>query len=808
MKRVASLLARCCFLAFFLLTSLYCLLAYVPFTYQQVVKGGVLSPLVAFARFHPWLYWLTIGALAATSTEDLRSHRVKRIFFALLGVFGIALLLHPLLQNLENTDASYYWSLLALAPALCLAVVDLSGADGAAGHTRAPLLDPHRTFTAAWQSALFLSLLYVGIACLRTREWTWTEGGVIFLSSVTHHSVLFATLFVILNWIWAAAIIFPQPQRAQFILLHLFGGALIWLTLHLIVFPPMTFGGARAGMYAAAVAVTASAFVAGIRLRTEHRASATGWVAGAWGIAAVALTGGWLALATARMDWNYLLQKLTATAVWLVVFLILCRTPVRFPIRPRSTLAMLLIAAGVVIAFRTLEATPLHQNHAALLDRYAGYDASFQLIRDTLAPSAPVGEETFYRFLSQNTNIPRSIPVAPVDVNLVERLETSHLPKPNIFIFVIDSLRRDYLSPYNPAVKFTPSIAAFARDSVVMENAFTRYGGTGLSEPSLWVGGMMLHQQYITPFRPMNSLEKLILANGYQAFVSRDTILATILGDWPNLSELDRSNATMYYDFSATLKELEGRISAAPSANGPIFAYTQPQNIHISVIQREKESVLSGGQYPGFYAPYASRLARVDSSFGEFIQFLKTRGIYDNSIIVFTSDHGDSLGEEGRWGHAYTIFPEILRIPLIVHLPSALHKRLTYDPDAASFLTDVTPSIYYLLGQKPIQPNEILGRPLFTEKAEEQKAYQRDDYLVASSYAAVYGILSSNGRRLYVADAANHRDYAFDLSGGLIRLPISDSMRATYQRQISDHILEINHFYRYAASSASAGLFQ
>ena len=32
-------------------------------------------------------------------------------------------------------------------------------------------------------------------------------------------------------------------------------------------------------------------------------------------------------------------------------------------------------------------------------------------------------------------------------------------------------------------------------------------------------------------------------------------------------------------------------------------------------------------------------------------------GDYERSIIVLTSDHGDSLGEDGRWGHAYTVFP-------------------------------------------------------------------------------------------------------------------------------------------------------
>ena len=75
---------------------------------------------------------------------------------------------------------------------------------------------------------------------------------------------------------------------------------------------------------------------------------------------------------------------------------------------------------------------------------------------------------------------------------------------------LVDSLRRDYLSPYNPKVTFTPATQAFAEESVVFERAFTRYGATGLSVPALWAGGMLLHKQYIKPFAPMNALEKLL----------------------------------------------------------------------------------------------------------------------------------------------------------------------------------------------------------------------------------------------------------------------------------------------------------
>jgi acetoin utilization deacetylase AcuC-like enzyme len=88
----------------------------------------------------------------------------------------------------------------------------------------------------------------------------------------------------------------------------------------------------------------------------------------------------------------------------------------------------------------------------------------------------------------------------------------------------------------------------------------------------------------------------------------------------------------------------------------------------------------------------------MDACFGRFITSLKDAGLYDDSIVVLTADHGDALGEAKRWGHAYTLFPEIVRVPLLMHIPSKLRARFTTDVDAASYSTDITPSLYALLG--------------------------------------------------------------------------------------------------------------
>src|SRR5207344_1742800 len=94
-------------------------------------------------------------------------------------------------------------------------------------------------------------------------------------------------------------------------------------------------------------------------------------------------------------------------------------------------------------------------------------------------------------------------------------------------------------SPYNHQVTFTPALERFARESTVFEHAFTRYGATGLSVPAIWVGGLVLHKQYVTPFGPMNTLARLLEHEQYDQWVGMDNILDTILPPSDRRAALD-----------------------------------------------------------------------------------------------------------------------------------------------------------------------------------------------------------------------------------------------------------------------------
>jgi membrane-anchored protein YejM (alkaline phosphatase superfamily) len=271
-----------------------------------------------------------------------------------------------------------------------------------------------------------------------------------------------------------------------------------------------------------------------------------------------------------------------------------------------------------------------------------------------------------------------------------------------------------------------------------------------------------------------------------------------VLGHPSDLVELGAASWTARDDGCRVLADLTGELDR--SGGVPMFAYSLPQNLHITYVQGHP---ILDEPHPGFYAPLAARLRQLDVCFGAFIQDLKARGLYDNSVIILTSDHGDSLGEGGRWGHGFAGFPEIFRVPLIMHMPPRLAAQWSADADAVSFTTDIVPTLYRLLGQEVTLRGPIVGMPLFYPRgAPLPTDRRRGAFLLAASYGPVYGLLQRNGELLYVVDAVNSRDYAYNLSGGVLhdaRMPITAAERMANQQMIREQIEQIAAFFHFNA---------
>ncbi|MGH7461818.1 MAG: sulfatase-like hydrolase/transferase, partial [Longimicrobiales bacterium] len=510
-------------------------------------------------------------------------------------------------------------------------------------------------------------------------------------------------------------------------------------------------------------------------------------------------------------DWNGVLQLTFAIAFWVALTLGIYRLRTASARCSASAVAAsLLVTCFVYWGLRESAiawAGPLGATDdeiARTMEKYAARDASFDLAHRVLGNGREENCGDLCRILRQHTNI-RDVQVKR-ESELVADLAPMQGDRPHVFVFVIDSLRPDYLGVYQPRVDFTPNLDALARESVVFRNAYTQYAGTTLSEPAIWSGALLLHTHYPRPFEKVNALEKLVRANGYRMLVSYDTVLSQLLSAHDDLVRLDADQPLWNgFEMCSTLQQTTKALDAGAQTK-PVFFYAQPMNVHQFARNRQPSPAAANWRVrSGFNNRIAHAVSEVDECLGRFFADLKARGLYDNSIIVITSDHGDATGEFGRSSHSGSIFPEIIRVPLIVRLPEKMRKRFVHDAGRVAALTDITPSLYALLGYKRIQSNAVFGRPLFAETRAELESYRREDLFLASDTRAVYGLLSEDGRFLYVTYDSPARSFLFDLEQdpNAENNIVTDGLKKSYDRRIITHLQAIADFYGYKASLAS-----
>jgi len=491
-------------------------------------------------------------------------------------------------------------------------------------------------------------------------------------------------------------------------------------------------------------------------------------------------------------DWNMILQRMVCILTWWILIFAIPISKQDSPL-PVWKLAVIASLAPLLFVINGGLAKALPDVHRQT-EQYSHLDISFLLATDLLDPGHRASCDEFCRFLTQNANV--SVPLTVPDVAL---MRSTAGEKPfNIFIVVIDNLRQDELAPYNPAVDFMPHLKDFAAESTVFRNAYTRYDGTILSELALWAGTSQIHKEFAQPFSRQNALAKLAQSHGYNSYVTWDEILSNVLDEKEfSFTKLDTEvHAWKEIDFCKTVPRFTEALRNRP-AGRPIFFYSQPKNVHGAALalQRFPKPQRS---YAGLTPYYSQAAERMDGCFGNFIQALRSEGLFDDSLIAVTSDHGDSMDDVHAGGHGLHLRPSELRVPLIVHVPKSISSRYVAAPSQVAFVSDITPTIAYLLGERIAAPPAMSGRPLFTRTLAEQTAAARPFYLVESSYFPVFGILSDNGSKLYLDNAQiKSREY-YDLAAdpkAQHNLADPQSIKQGQQR-IREELDALNRWYR------------
>jgi len=106
---------------------------------------------------------------------------------------------------------------------------------------------------------------------------------------------------------------------------------------------------------------------------------------------------------------------------------------------------------------------------------------------------------------------------------------------------------------------------------------------------------------------------------------------------------------------------------------------------------------ISADSLTSMLALYDGEILRTDGSMGALFEGLRGRGLFDRTLIVLTADHGEEFYEHGGWGHGYSLFEEVLRVPLLLSCPDAIGRpgaRLTH----AVRHIDVLPTVLDVCG--------------------------------------------------------------------------------------------------------------
>jgi arylsulfatase A-like enzyme len=278
--------------------------------------------------------------------------------------------------------------------------------------------------------------------------------------------------------------------------------------------------------------------------------------------------------------------------------------------------------------------------------------------------------------------------------------------KPNVIIYLIDALRADHLGCYGYQKPISPNIDAFAKDAILFENAIAQAPWTKPSIASIFTGlGPAAHgvDDGVSALpAEATTLAEILRAAGYYgaAFITNINAGSTFgfdqgFVDFVHLSE--GKNKRKYYQSSEQINQKVFAWLENKERQVPFFLYIHTMDTHAPYTPPPsfREKYASAVKNPdigstsqlqalvkrkmpvtqtlvnNLVSLYDAEIAFNDHNFGIFLQKLRQRGLYDESLIILLSDHGEEFYEHGSWEHQKTLYAEMLNIPLIIKFPSS-----------------------------------------------------------------------------------------------------------------------------------------
>lgn len=278
---------------------------------------------------------------------------------------------------------------------------------------------------------------------------------------------------------------------------------------------------------------------------------------------------------------------------------------------------------------------------------------------------------------------------------------------PNVLVITVDTLRADRLGCYGFEAALTANIDRLAKEGVRVEHAVASAPITMPSHTTIFTGldppahGVRDNGTYPVPTEIETLAEQLKRA-GYQtqAFVSAEVLhsrygLAQGFDGYDDRlwSEGEPTEFTRQErPADKTMDRVLEWLNPLDASAHPFFLWVHLFDPHMPYSPPLPEAEAAP-------SPYDGEIAFVDRQIGRLLEALEKKDVLDETILVFTSDHGESLGEHGEETHAVFIYESTIRVPLIFRYPPKLLGGRVHAESVRG--VDLMPTILGLADQAP-----------------------------------------------------------------------------------------------------------
>lgn len=298
------------------------------------------------------------------------------------------------------------------------------------------------------------------------------------------------------------------------------------------------------------------------------------------------------------------------------------------------------------------------------------------------------------------------------------RGSSPHAPPPSVVLITIDTVRADHLGCYGYRRIETPSIDQLASEGIRFQHAYAQVPLTLPSHTVILTGTYPMFNGVLDLTSTglsgtLPTLAEILQQNGYRtaAFVS-SFVLNSMWGLNRGFEVYDDEIAPERgADISPFLLERHGdrtmdRVLAWLDSHSdrPFFLWVHLYDPHSPY--RPPEPYFS--RYAGHL--YDGEIAFDDAQLGRLFARLRQLNLYESTLIVLASDHGESLGEHGEAEHGFFLYNATLRVPLILKLPGPTSgPRVITD---LAGLVDLAPTIAASCGIPRRFTQSFQGHPL------------------------------------------------------------------------------------------------